>query len=188
MKKILQFASFLVWWAVCSALLRFLFPHLPLGIILAGGLPLPALGAMTLQAAQGLATWDSGFWSSTTPAGNFVLTVAQMLSGSTTYLTLVAGIGGVFNMTTPTASALVQQFTSAYGHPPAVGSTFTFEVSNQTGFTATLVAGTGVTINGTATVATVTNRVWLCTFTNLGAGPGFTGATVSVQNIAGRSN
>lgn len=151
--------------------------------LVAMGLPLPAGGALTQQTLQGLATWDSGNWSAFTPAGSFTLTPVQMLNGSTTYLTLLAGVGALFNATTPTAAQLVAQYTTAYGQPPTVGSTFTFEISNQTGFSAILVAGAGVTINGTATTATLTNRTWLCTFTALGNAP-----AVTVQNVAGRSN
>lgn len=147
------------------------------------GLPLPAGGALTQQAMQGLATWDSGSWSTYAPAASFAMTPAQALNGSNTYLTLTGAIGAGFNVTTPTASQLYQQYLAAYGVPPTVGSTFTFELSNQTGETATLVNGTGVTINGTATVLTTVNRTWLATFTAVGATP-----AVTYQNLASRSN
>jgi len=157
------------------------------GVLMAGGLPLAAGGALTQQMAQALATWDGGNWSSTTPAASFTLTPVQMLNGSTTFLTLLTGIGSGFNVTTPTAQALVLQFKQAYGHPVATGSTWIFELSNQTGQTATLTAGTGVTINGTATVATIVNRSWLCTVTNPGDSLG-NNATITVQNLSSRSN
>ena len=161
--------------------------HEASGVLMAGGLPLTAGGALTDYLMKGLATWDGGNWSSTTPAASFTLTPVQMLNGSTTFLTLLTGIGAGFNVTTPTAQLLVQQYKAAYGVLPAVGSTWQFEMSNQTGFTATLVGGTGVTINGTATVATTVNRLWLCTFTSPGDAIG-TNATVTVQNLSSRSN
>lgn len=150
-------------------------------ILIGMGLPLGAGGALTGATMQGLATWDGGFWSTLAVAGNVVLTAAQMVAGSTTYLT-ITGAAGAINATTPSAAQLIAQYTSAYGVPPTIGSTWGFEMSNQNNGVVTLVAGAGVTINGTATVANAANRTWLCTVTNPNQ------AAVTLQNVGSRSN
>lgn len=149
-----------------------------------GGLPLGALGAITPTSAQALATWDSGNWSTFAVVGAFTATVVQVLNGSTTYLTLT-GAAGAAAMTTPTAQQLVQQYIAAYGVPPVNGSTVTLEISNQSNGTITFTAGTGVTINGTATIATTANRTYLATFTN---SSNTSQAAVTYQNVASRTN
>lgn len=183
MKTILKFLGF--WTAILAT--RALFAHLGYhgadGFFVAGGLPLAAGGAITQQMLQGLATWDSGAWSTQAVVGSFTATVAQILSGSNTYLTLTGSAGAV-NLTTPTALQLLNQYLAAYGQPPANGSTFTLEISNQTNGTVTVVGGTGVTVNGTAGVATTVNRTFLGTFTNTNPGA----AAVTLQNLGSRSN
>lgn len=171
----------LAYYAVLIIIMHFL-PHDAKPLVLAMGLPLPAGGVLTQQMMQGLATWDGGAWSTFAVVGNFVLTPLQMLNGSTTYLTLT-GAAGAANATTPSALALFNQFLAAYGVPPAVGESWTFEVNNTTNGTVTMVAGTGVTINGTATIATTVNRTYFCTFTATGPTP-----TVTMQNVASRNN
>lgn len=168
-------------------ILHFLAPHNPWGLLLAGGLPLGAGGVIDQKALQGLATWDSGNFSTQAIAGATLMTAAQMLNGSNTYL-ILTGAAGAQNLTTPSAQQLVQQMILAYGQPPANGSTFTLEIVNQTNGTITVVAGAGVSIVGSAAVATVTNGVYLCTFTNIGQTGSGQGATVSMQRIATRNN
>jgi hypothetical protein len=149
--------------------------------------PLPTFvgagGALTQQAALGLATWAGGAWSAVTVTGAFTLTPAQMLGAGDTFLTL-NGTPAAFNMTTPSALQLLQQVIAALGFIPEVGFTFQFEASNNTGNTATLVAGAGVTIVGTATVATLVNRTWLGTVTNNSMGQ----PAISLQNVGSRAN
>ena len=157
--------------------------------LVAMGLPLGAGGVLDQKAMQALATWDGGNFSSQGVAASFVATPAQIVNGSTTYLILTAnGIGANFNVTTPSAQQLAQQYKAAYGVLPAVGSTFQFELVNSgSGFQATLVAGAGVTVTGTATVANNTTRMWLVTFTNPGDSLG-NGAAVTFQNINSKTN
>lgn len=180
-----KFALKLLLYALPGLLLWYLTPHDPWGPLLAGGLPLGAGGVLDQKAMQALATWDGGNFSSQAVTTSFTATVTQLLQGSQTWLILTGAPGAGFNVTTPTAQQLVQQYTNAYGAPPAVGSTWAFEIVNQgTGQTATLVGGTGVTITGTATVATATTRTWLCTFTN---NTNSSAAAVTMQNIASRT-
>lgn len=175
----------------CFCLLLGLCTHslwsLPLALGM--GLPIGAGGALYDTTLKGLATWDGGNFSSQAVAAAFVMTPLQACNGSQTWLILTAGgVGAGFNVTTPSAQQLVQQFKAAYGVLPAVGSTFSFElINNGVGQTATLVGGTGVTITGTTTVATNTTRLWLVTFTNAGDSNGL-GATVTYQNLTSRTN
>jgi hypothetical protein len=188
-----RFAARLLLWIGISQILALLAAHFgahpAIGVLLAGGLPLGAGGALTQQTMQGLATWDGGKFATQAVAASFVATPAQVCNGSTTYLILTAGgIGAGYNVTLPSAQAIVQQYKNAYGTLPTVGSTFGFElVNNGSGFTATLVAGAGVTITGTATVANNTTRLYLVTFTSAGDSLG-NGATVTFQNINSKTN
>lgn len=183
---------FLFWLAASYAVAlvcHLLGQHEAAGILLAGGLPIGAGGALYDSTLKGLATWDGGNFSSQAVAASFVMTPTQACNGSQTWLILTAGgVGAGFNVTTPSAQQLVQQFKAAYGTLPAVGSTFSFElINNGVGQTATLVAGAGVTITGTATAATNTTRTWLVTFTNAGDPSGL-GAAVTYQNLTSRTN
>lgn len=150
------------------------------------GLPLGAGGALDDKTMAGLATWDGGNFSSQAVAGAIVITPVQAVAGSQTWL-ILTGAAGAQNATTPTAQQIVQQYKLAYGVAPRVGSTYSFEIVNQTNGIITLVAGTGVTITGTATVAAISNRTWVVTFTNIGDSNGL-GATVTFQNVGSRTN
>jgi hypothetical protein len=174
-------------WLAFASVLNAIAKHYGINsaLLMAGGLPLAAGGAITQQMLQALATWDSGAWSTFAVTGSFTATPVQIINGSNTYLTLT-GSAGAATMTTPTAQALVQQYTSAYGQPPTNGSTFTIEISNQSNGTVTLAGGTGVTVNGTATTATTVNRTYLGTFTN--ATNTAAAAAVTLQNLGSRSN
>lgn len=188
-----RFAARLLFWIAISQILALIAAyfgvHPALGVLLAGGLPLGAGGVLSDQTLKALATWDGGNFGSQAVAASFTMTALQTCNGSTTYLLMTAGgVGAGFNVTTPTAQQIVQQYKSAYGTLPTVGSTYGFElVNNGVGQTATLVGGTGVTIVGTATVATNTTRFYLVTFTNAGDSTG-AGATITFQNINSKTN
>lgn len=91
--------------------------------------------------------------SSTTP----VLTAAQFVSD----IWDVSGSpGGGFTLTTPTAAQIIAALPSTI---PQDGY-FNFDIeciNDDTGQTATVTAGSGVTVLGNATVATNTNRLFL---------------------------
>lgn len=75
---------------------------------------------------------------------------------------------GAANLTTRTAA---QMFAD---HGAIAGQTYELEIMNSSGGTTTLVGGTGVTINGTATMATNTVRWFIVTFVSATA--------VTIQN------
>lgn len=96
-------------------------------------------------------------------------------NGTTQALTvaMVTGAGQVFHssaggttptLTTPTAAAIIAAITSW-----TIGQSYTLTIDNTNSGTATLAAGTGVTITGTATLATNTTRTFLVTYTAAGA-------------------
>jgi hypothetical protein len=85
--------------------------------------------------------------------------------------------GSTTTATTDTAANIVAQAgVNAY-----VGQTFLFVYSNLNSGTATLAAGTGVTLQGTTTVATVTSRAFAVTITSITPGS----QAVTVQGIVG---
>lgn len=73
--------------------------------------------------------------------------------------------GSTPTLTTPTAAAIIANL----GVNFIVGSSYVVRLINTNSGTATLAAGTGVTITGTATSLTNTTRDWLVTFTAAGA-------------------
>lgn len=89
-----------------------------------------------------------------------VLTSPQLLQG----FIIVNAAAGV-NLTLPAASDLVNNIQGSM-----VGTSFEVEVRSIGAGTATIVAGTGVTINGTATVATLNSRTFLVNITNVNLG------------------
>jgi hypothetical protein len=93
-------------------------------------------------------------------AAGQTLTTLQMLSG----ILLRSGAAGVSD-TTPTAAALVAALTNA-----AVGDTVDLLIRNNNTGTLTIVAGSGVTLEGTTTIATVNTRRYALEFTNVTVG------------------
>lgn len=93
-------------------------------------------------------------------AAGVTWTAAQVLSASI----LRSGAAAVSD-TTPTAAALVALFTGV-----AAGAVRVLRVRNNNTGTLTIVAGTGVTLEGTTTIATVSMREYLVRFTNVTAG------------------
>ena len=90
------------------------------------------------------------------------LTPTQLLGG---YIIVNAAAG--VNLTLPTAASMCEAVQGAM-----VGTSFEFEVRAAGAGTATLVAAanTGVTLSGTATVATANTRTFLLNFTNVTIG------------------
>ena len=88
-----------------------------------------------------------------------VLTSPQALSG------LIIYNGAAGNLTLPSASDLANNIQGVM-----VGTSFELMVKSTGAGTATVVAGTGGTISGTATVATANIRTFLFNFTNVTLG------------------
>ena len=88
-----------------------------------------------------------------------VLTSPQALSG------LIIYNGAAGNLTLPSASDLANNIQGVM-----VGTSFEVEVRSAGAGTATLVASAGVTLSGTATVATLNSRTILINFTNVTLG------------------
>jgi len=87
------------------------------------------------------------------------LTSPQLLQGMIIYN------GAAGNITLPSAADLCNNIQGVM-----VGTSFEFIVKSIGAGTATVVAGTGGTINGTATVATANIRNFLVNFTNVTLG------------------
>lgn len=83
--------------------------------------------------------------------------VAQFLGGVINR----SGPGSGFSDTTPTAAAIVAAIPGC-----EVGLGFEVTIRNTSGFTLTMLAGSGVTLSGTTTVATVQTRRYLVRVTN----------------------
>jgi hypothetical protein len=79
------------------------------------------------------------------------LTVAEFING----LYIQGGTPGTSTKTTPTAALIVAAIPEA-----AVGTMFEFTIDNGGDGTLTLEGGDGVTLSGTATVATTKNRTF----------------------------
>lgn len=126
----------------------------------------------------------------TTAATSGTIAAANLAGGQDTYLLSSAATA----LTTDTAAniiarlqnAVIVQYAANGYLPPGPGAAgvpnllnlnYLFTLINTDGSTLTLSAGTGVTITGTATVATTTSRQYLVTVT----GP----STVTFQNLGG---
>lgn len=97
-------------------------------------------------------------------ASGVTWTAAQMLSD----VILRSGAGAVSD-TTATA-ALLRAAILALGLTPDTAMVFPLKVRNTNTGTLTIVAGTGVTLEGTTTIATVSTRDYLLRFTNVTLG------------------
>ncbi len=88
----------------------------------------------------------------TTEAGSTqTLTTDELING-----TFVAtGTPGATTVTTPTATAIVAAIPNCQ-----IGSKFDFALVNETDNTATIGAGTGVTLDGTVAVPTTTSQIF----------------------------
>jgi hypothetical protein len=88
------------------------------------------------------------------------LTSPQLLSGFIIY-----NAAGAANLTLPSASDLANNIQGVM-----VGTSFECEVRSAGAGAATVVAGAGGTISGTAAVATLNSKTFLVNFTNVGLG------------------
>jgi hypothetical protein len=87
------------------------------------------------------------------------LTSPQLLQGFIIYT------GGAANLTMPTAADLCNNIQGCM-----VGTSFEFEVRSSGAATVTIVVGTGGTLSGTGTVATLSTRTFFVNFTNVTLG------------------
>lgn len=102
---------------------------------------------------------------------------ATLFAGSNEVYMLQSGATA---LTTPTAAQIVAQLVNTLllngvNQPNVVGTTYYLRVINTNAGTLTLTGGTGVTITGTATLATATTRDFMVTVTGL--------TTVTLQSI-----
>lgn len=81
------------------------------------------------------------------------------LTGARTVSARYSAVGAA-NLTTRTAAQMVTDMGNAF----FVGMSYLLIITNTSGGTTTLVGGTGVTISGTATMATNTTRTFIVTF------------------------
>lgn len=104
-------------------------------------------------------------------------TVPQMSGANDCVLNMTGTLGAGANLTTPTAAAILG---ALFGpNAPVVGSSWKVRIMNTSGgaFSWTLVGGTGVTVNGTATVAQNTWREFQVTVASA--------TTLTMQNVGG---
>jgi hypothetical protein len=145
--------------------------------------PLPGFGVFTPATAAailGLGSLLNSYASTVTAA----TIAANVLTGAMTcYLNSAATTPG--NQTTRTATQLYNDLCQEF-NLPFIPAGFTWEVIiTQTGAgTLTLVAGTGITINGTASVAQNTTRTFVGQFTGTPSNPAFSFTSVSVGSYS----
>lgn len=97
-----------------------------------------------------------------TVTGNFTATAAQICNGNL----VLSGTPGAHNMTTPTAAQIVAQISS-----PSPGKGLFLQLVNATNGTTTWVAGTGVSLTGTAfTLALGTSKIYIIRINDIRAG------------------
>lgn len=119
-----------------------------------------------LQAGSDKAAVSKAAFIAIANAAGVTWTAAQALSG----VIARSGAAGVSD-TTPTAALLVAAYAGLQvGGALAVGDVVTLRVRNNNTGTLTLLAGTGVTLEGTTTIPTVNFREYLIRFTNVTAG------------------
>lgn len=127
--------------------------------------------ASTADGLKAFLLASTGQYSSNAATTSFTASTGEVSGGQLSVLDLPGMLGAGANVTTPAAAALFA----------AVGDTrWVLRVLNNSAgaFAWTLLAGVGVTVTGTATVAQATWREWLATFTsptalvlqNVGAG------------------
>lgn len=107
---------------------------------------------------------------------NATLSAIQMAGGF-----IVSSGGATPTLTTDTAANIIAALTQTQGATPRLGQSFLMVVTNLNSGIATVAAGTGVTIVGTATIATVTTRFFLGTITGTVAANGAN--AISLQSM-----
>jgi len=136
-------------------------------------------GAGGTASAQDIADFvasalGSSLSSITAPTGQ-TLTVAQVASGAQDIFINRSGPTAAFTDTTPTAAQIISSMKAALGQNLPIGYGWFMQITNASGFTETLAGGSGVVINGTATIATATSRGFFVTITGA--------ATVTMTNV-----
>jgi len=133
-------------------------------------------GAFDASAAADIIEATSAQFA-TTALSNFTASAGQLTGSHLNALQCTAN--GANAVTTRTASQLIADLQAEYGVPIVIDGSFTFvtRITNSGNSTVTLTAGAGVTITGTATIATGAWRDFAVTI-----GPG---AAVTFQNIGG---
>jgi hypothetical protein len=110
------------------------------------------------QLAQ-LTTVAAQVYNTSALAASGTLAAANVTGGlDSVYLGMTGAFGGAANITLPTVASVL-----AANAQLAVGSTYMLRIINPSGYTLTLVAGTGWTLNGTASIPTETFRDYLVT-------------------------
>lgn len=130
-------------------------------------------GAWTVQPAS----TNSAAYTTASNTTGFTASAAQVTGGlASVDLALTGTLGAGANITTPTAAAIVAAL-----HCPTVGTSYRLRITNRSGgaFSWTVVAGSGITLNGTATIAQNTWREFVMTVTNA-ATPAVTMQSVAV--------
>ncbi|HLJ26568.1 MAG TPA: hypothetical protein VKY85_07645 [Candidatus Angelobacter sp.] len=122
-------------------------------------------GALDASAIQDiLSTLGPQFNS--TALSNATLTQGLMTGGFWVNLTTTAN--GANALTTRTAAQLFADLQASLSVTPPANFTYMLRITNTGNNTVTLTAGAGVTINGTATIATNTFRDFMVTVNNAG--------------------
>lgn len=105
-------------------------------------------------------------YATNTATADATATGAQVAGAEHCVLNLTGTLAAGHNLTTPTAAQIVAAIPNA-----VVGQTYRLRIINSSSgaFSWTVVAGTGVTLTGTATVAQNTWREWIVTLTTLTA-------------------
>jgi ABC-type branched-subunit amino acid transport system substrate-binding protein len=118
----------------------------------------------------------------TTSQASGTLAASALVGASEVYVSQ----SGATALTTDTAANIISQLISAVqksaagavlGFPSVQGMIYTIYIRNTNGGTLTLTAGTGVTITGTATLATTVERQYMVTVTSP--------TTVTFQDLGG---
>lgn len=125
----------------------------------------PAAGSLVVwdaYAQPGTGNANALTETAITTAGNGTLTAAAIASG----VVVRTGPSGAFTDTTDTAANIIGQFIPG----AVVGSAFKFRYFNNSSYTATIAAGSGVSLYllSASTVATVTSREFIAVVTGIG--------------------
>ena len=117
----------------------------------AGSIDTARLSEFLKKLFSAVATLAGRKYAADATDGNIVLTAAQLLGGF-----ILRSAGATSSDTFPTATAIVAAIPDC-----AVNDAFEFEIINTKSGTITMVAGSGITLAGTTTIATGTSRRYL---------------------------
>ena len=118
-----------------------------------------SIGVSASEIAQMLTVMQEGFTSLGDSAA--VLTAAAIVGGNI----LTSGGSTAINLTTDTATNIINALTQSQEATPRIGQTFPVFLTNLNTATATVVAGSGVTLVGSGAVATSQTTSFLGTIT-----------------------